>query len=1796
MHPPWRLLAAAALLTALLPTPAGAERHVAVGAGHACYVTTGGRVVCGGDSANGRLGVVAGVSYVGVTAGTTFSCGLAANGTMLCWGTVPSVGTSAPGAAILAPSGLAFIDIHAAYRHVCGLTPGGTVYCYGDAAGGATAVPPGVKFQSVSVGNGFVCGVVRDHSVVCWGDATNPVVAATAAWSSITDAEHVATGADHACYVRISGTVGCWGANAAGQTSTPLTLTSSSGGNVWWLSAGNGTTCALAGDTAPAAPLCWGAIPAATVPIVGAYEVACAGWGCMGAVDVAGIDGGPVGGQTQVAWPSSMSGATATYRAVYNALLQPAVVSTLAGTPLTAGLVDGVGSTAQFYTPVGITALPRGSFVETDWTTFRLRTISTTGVVATVAGNGAAAFVDSANPMAASFNGIADVTCESPTYCAIADYSNHRIRLYSPAGITTLAGSGAPALVDGTGVAASFNTPCGVSMDRTNSIIWVADYSNSRVRYMTKAGTVIQFAVVSGPKNLAASPSARVIYVSSQHTVVRVTYTGTVDTLAGSAAAGGADGTGASATFNNPYGMAVDAAANAYAVEYSGHRLRRVTPAGVVTTVAGTGTAGYANGVATAAVLYTPRCVTVDPAGVVYFTEMSSQTVRRALVNGVVALLPAPLLSVTPAADDQLFAWRCLYLNRSSPAPLGTGITADLRGVVWGAPLAAAATGGLNPAITILLLGVVPLAARDPSPAAAAINGNATFSTSASRSVQTLSLSVAAVPPNSLAAADVTTLLLSPAARPLMLWPRAFAGLASITCLNCGGVARLANLSGLGITTVPTGGAVGDISALGATALLQPGFTTVDVSSNDIVAVTRGSFTGAVAPSLRTLILTRNSLNFVDEAAFNDVQHPALATISLVGNPLVTGGGCRAGTYLSTRWLAAGGQWVACPPCLSGSYCPGGLAQPLPCPSGTFCLAGAAVGTPCPPGLACPPGVDAGTPCTPGYYCPPSTATATLLCPAGSACPAGSSAPSPCPAGVTCPAGVAAGTACPAGWFCAAASSAGPVPCFGGSYCPAGAPAPLPCIAGHACALGSSAPLPCPANAFAAAGAAACTSCSAGTYVDTALATRCVPCGTAVVSASCGSSAVATWRTTLTVVADGAGAWAPTAVLVAVAAGGNVTCGPLVPRSATAATCSLPLLSPAAATHAVVAALGVVQQPYVVGSVWLPLLGASITVVPPPLVVLAQPAATVTPLTGGDRLLLQLPLPRPVAADWSSVGAPLPPLLGGPDGVAVWLRGGVGGMRACTGAAWESATLVSCTVPAGLDGVNASAIVALADAFNLTTGPLPASLFPAPQLTAYAPAQLLPPPSTSPVVTLTVAGVGLCAGVLPRITNMVIGGVPCSAVACTSAATTTALCVDWDTAAAAAALGVAPPSSVTLNVTASWANYPSLIRCTDCVSVVTRPVVLAVVPPTIPAAGVLITVAGTGFGSAPSVLVGGASCGGASLVLPDVVRCVAPSVLASAPGYPVVRVQVMNAAGAASTDAVSLTYPTAFAASWNASSLATPLIVLPGAPLLPAPVLSVLSREAASCSLTLNATGCAPADAAQLARPVGMTVLLPVGGSGAAGSVPSSGTPNATTTALRLSDLVVGGASGCTGALLALCIDANGNPATTAGQPNPVVTLPSWRVAWTALAPPPLLLPPSTLPTLTASFQLSGGPALAAAVASGALNLAAVPTALTCLSVLMAEAAGEPPHTVSLDRLRPQDVLSSAAGTLVYVNARSHLLFWPVRCRCDTGAGRRGMGRVHVGPHRGAHPPTRRGRRRGERVGGACCRVIPAAG
>jgi PKD repeat protein len=263
---------------------------------------------------------------------------------------------------------------------------------------------------------------------------------------------------------------------------------------------------------------------------------------------------------------------------------------------------------------------------------------------------------------AASFDYPCGVVADSAGNVYVADYGSSTIRKITPGGmVSTLAGLAFNyGSADGTGSAARFEYPFGVAADSVGNV-YVADTDNYTIRKITPDGVVTTLAGLAGnygsadgtgsaarfyyPYGLAADSGGNVYVADTENSTIRkVTPDGVVTTLAGLAGNyGGTDGTNSAARFSTPTGVAVDSAGNVYVADYGNSTIRKVTPVGtnwVVSTLAGLAyNIGSADGTGSAARFYAPFGVAVDSAGNVYVADMYNDTIRKITPGGVVSTL-----------------------------------------------------------------------------------------------------------------------------------------------------------------------------------------------------------------------------------------------------------------------------------------------------------------------------------------------------------------------------------------------------------------------------------------------------------------------------------------------------------------------------------------------------------------------------------------------------------------------------------------------------------------------------------------------------------------------------------------------------------------------------------------------------------------------------------------------------------------------------------------------------------------------------------------------------------------------------------------------------------------------------------------------------------------------------------------------------------------------------------------------------------------------------------------------------
>ncbi len=347
-------------------------------------------------------------------------------------------------------------------------------------------------------------------------------------------------------------------------------------------------------------------------------------------------------------------------------------IHTLAGST-TPGATNGFGSNARFNHPGGVAADSAGNIYVVDTENSTIRKITADGYVSTFAGlAGSFGSADGAGATARFF-GPQGLAADSAGQVFVADTANSTIRKVTAAGVvSTFAGvAGLSNSFDGSGANASFYHPEGLALDAAGNV-YVSDTWNHTIRKITPAGVVTTLAGLAGnfgaadgtnskarfnrPAGLAVDGSANLYLADSfNHTIRKITPAGNVSTLAGLAGIwGSADGTNGNARFYLPQGISVAASGDLFVGDSGNQTVRKVSPIGtnwVVSTVAGlSGLAGSTNGTGSSARFYFPAGLALDSAGYLYVADMANNEARTTRV------VP-PTLQYSLAGNKLILSW-----------------------------------------------------------------------------------------------------------------------------------------------------------------------------------------------------------------------------------------------------------------------------------------------------------------------------------------------------------------------------------------------------------------------------------------------------------------------------------------------------------------------------------------------------------------------------------------------------------------------------------------------------------------------------------------------------------------------------------------------------------------------------------------------------------------------------------------------------------------------------------------------------------------------------------------------------------------------------------------------------------------------------------------------------------------------------------------------------------------------------------------------------------------------------------
>jgi len=328
-------------------------------------------------------------------------------------------------------------------------------------------------------------------------------------------------------------------------------------------------------------------------------------------------------------------------------------VTTLAGRTGQTGSADGIGEAARFKGPTRMTVDGNGNILVTD-NNGQIRQITPVGVVTTLAGAPAQSGNADGVGTTARFSYTNGIALDQAGNLYVADMDNGTIRKITHGGaVTTFAGkAGGWGNTDGQGAAASFGGVGTIAIDAAGNV-FAAEFYNNAIRKITSTGLVTTFAGASGqagsldgrgtaaqfsgPNDIAADASGDV-YVADfyNNTIRKITSEGIVSTIAGSPGKSGqTDGIGAVARFSGPAGVAAGGDGCVYVTELNNHTVRKITPGGAVTTLAGmAGQAGYADGVGSAARFSQPWGIARDRNGNLYVCDSGNNSIRRISPTG----------------------------------------------------------------------------------------------------------------------------------------------------------------------------------------------------------------------------------------------------------------------------------------------------------------------------------------------------------------------------------------------------------------------------------------------------------------------------------------------------------------------------------------------------------------------------------------------------------------------------------------------------------------------------------------------------------------------------------------------------------------------------------------------------------------------------------------------------------------------------------------------------------------------------------------------------------------------------------------------------------------------------------------------------------------------------------------------------------------------------------------------------------------------------------------------------------
>jgi sugar lactone lactonase YvrE len=332
---------------------------------------------------------------------------------------------------------------------------------------------------------------------------------------------------------------------------------------------------------------------------------------------------------------------------------QTATVSTVAG-------VNNSGSLVGAIYPVDLASDAAGNMYVSDPYNNIVAKLDTKGKLSLLAGTVSlyiGGFADGTGA-AAKFNYQHGIVADAAGNVFVADYSNNRIRKITPNGIvTTLAGDGTVGNADGPGATASFTSMRAITMDASGNLYVLNNFTS--IRKITPSGVVSTFfsglPLLEGFGNLTLSSSGDFYFSYRQlHLIYKLSKAGVLSVFAGSGDNGSTDGNGTSASFSFPTGITTDAAGNVYVSEQGVGLIRKITPGGLVSTIAGSGVNAEKDGIGSQASFSDPGGMVVDAAGNIYVGD-EGRTIRKVTQAGVVTTIMGAGVAINGDATNATF-------------------------------------------------------------------------------------------------------------------------------------------------------------------------------------------------------------------------------------------------------------------------------------------------------------------------------------------------------------------------------------------------------------------------------------------------------------------------------------------------------------------------------------------------------------------------------------------------------------------------------------------------------------------------------------------------------------------------------------------------------------------------------------------------------------------------------------------------------------------------------------------------------------------------------------------------------------------------------------------------------------------------------------------------------------------------------------------------------------------------------------------------------------------------------------